>query len=142
MTPSRIERIPLTRQFAEQIANLPGLPHEPPPHPSRIAKLEAILRDGTFHNCTWATVFVSHTGITYRAEGLHSSIVLSQAKSFPVGLEVRLLRLEVSELNSQTQLEVARAIENATREVPSLNFSTSPSRALPGAAHRWASGGG
>jgi uncharacterized protein YerC len=52
MTPSRIERIPLNRQFAEQIANLPGLPHEPGPNPSRLAKLAAILRDGTFHDCT------------------------------------------------------------------------------------------
>jgi hypothetical protein len=105
MTPSRIERIPLNRQFAEQIANLPGLPHEPGPNPSRLAKLEAILRDGTFHDCTWATVFVSRTGITYRAEGLHSSIVLSQAKSFPVGLSVRVLRFELAELTSQSQLE-------------------------------------
>jgi hypothetical protein len=113
MTPSRIERIPLSRQFAEQIANLPGLPHDPGPNPSRLAKLEAILQDGTFHDCTWATVFVSRTGITYRAEGLHSSIVLSHAESFPAELSVRVLRFELAQLNSQSQLEIARAIETS-----------------------------
>ena len=67
-----------TPDLATQFATMPHLPGERPLRTGRLDFLRRHLKAGTFVSPTWAVVVDKATGVRYRANGQHSSRVLSE----------------------------------------------------------------
>jgi hypothetical protein len=80
---------PMTPELAREFAQMPGLPGERPLNPVRLKHLDTERRTGRFTSPTWAVVINEATGQRYRANGQHSSTMLSSQcppEEFPTGL--------------------------------------------------------
>lgn len=79
-----------SHDLATTFAHMPALDGERPLKPARLAFLRSHLKGGTFVSPTWAVVIDKTTGTRYRANGQHSSTVLSElaAADYPANLMV------------------------------------------------------
>jgi hypothetical protein len=79
-----------TQELASTFATMPALEGERSLRPSRIAYLDGCRKAGTFAAPTWAVVIDKITGVKYRANGRHSSTMLSNCppEEYPAGLLV------------------------------------------------------
>jgi len=89
--------VSLTRDFVDYFSSLPTFKgdrkRDTPQGRRRIAFLERMLREGKFFDCDWATAEMN--GVTYRVNGGHSSLMLSQLSgNFPNGLRTTIKRFK------------------------------------------------
>jgi hypothetical protein len=91
----------LTPVLATQFAQMPGLPGERPLRDNRLAYLGKERLEGRFTSPSWAIVVEAATGARYRANGQHSSTMLSRLPEtdFPVGLMVSIAEYTTTDLN-------------------------------------------
>lgn len=121
--------VPLTREFAEEVATMPRWKGDRPLKPGRVAFLDSKLRNGEFHSPEWA--FARLNGVMYRVNGQHSSNMLAAANGhFPKGMNV-VVKVFVCE----TELDVAELYSQFDRAESSRNMRdivTSHKIASPG----------
>lgn len=79
--------LPLTREYAEEVATMPKWKGERDLRASRLEFLNARHKDGTFHSPGWAFAWLG--GKRIRVNGQHSSTMLAALNGdFPVGMMV------------------------------------------------------
>jgi hypothetical protein len=92
--------LPLTKELAAKIANLPGLPGERPVKPERIAFHLARLRERAFLSPNWAIGIAKDTGLEYRANGQHTSKIISELSLDDMELVPDNVTLDTYEMDS------------------------------------------
>lgn len=95
-----VELVPLTPALALEFATMPGLQGERPLRDNRLTFLNKERQSGRFTGPSWAVVVDTTTGARYRANGQHSSTMLSRlvAPEFPVGLSVSIAEYHTDSL--------------------------------------------
>lgn len=92
---------PLTKELAREVSKMPGYKGERPLRRGRVEFLRSRLDEGFFYPPRWSFVRIGDT--TYRANGQHSSFMLSESDgNFPKSLNVI-----IDEFNASSLLDVA-----------------------------------
>lgn len=93
----RTELVPLTKDYAADVATMPSYRGERPLQRARLGFLVSKLKDGHFYSPRWSVVRVN--GATYRINGQHSSTMLTQNDDlFPPGLKAIVDHFEADSL--------------------------------------------
>jgi hypothetical protein len=95
---------PLTPQLAKTFATMKHLSGERPLKEPRKNFFRKHLKNGTFNSPTWHIVSEKGSKDEYRADGQHTSTVLSEcgAEHFPVGLEVTIIKWEIDSIKKDS----------------------------------------
>jgi hypothetical protein len=136
----------LVREFVE----MEPAPYDRPLSERRLQVYERILRSGDFRPVVWASAVCAETGVTYRVNGKHTSLLLSRMTPIPefhVTIEryacetltevANLYNTFDSNLTSRTTNDINAAFAasvGALRGVPHRTINLAVSAA---AAHKW-----
>jgi hypothetical protein len=94
----RSETVPLTLELVEEMRTLPPSPTERELNPKRVDHLREKVAAGLFHPPQWVKATVD--GVTYRANGQHTSEMLSKLNGeFPTGLSVHIDYFECTSID-------------------------------------------
>lgn len=99
----QVEGVPLTMELAREFAGMEPLPGERELNPKHNEFLLQNVRDENFAGATWARVYCKSTGKDYRADGQHSSYVLTHLPTdgsarFPEGVLITIETYEIDDL--------------------------------------------
>ena len=79
---------PLSRALAETFMKMEPAPNDRELSERRIRVYRQAVAEGMFRPCTWAQAFCEETGITYRANGKHTSKLFAELESIPPDMYV------------------------------------------------------
>ena len=82
------EVVPLTRALAEMFAEMPPAPNDRSLKEWRVEEYRQEVAAGRFRPPEWASANCLETGLTYRVNGKHTSVLFTRLESIPPGLEV------------------------------------------------------
>lgn len=92
-----------TRKLAERFAMMQPAPHDRPLSERRLAVYEKLMHRGEFRPVTWASAYCPETEETYRANGKHTSVLLTRIDPMP-SLYVTLEEYECASLEDVARL--------------------------------------
>lgn len=73
----------VTKNLAEKFANMESIPGERPLSEVRLRVYEKIIKDEGFRPSEWVACFCRETGVTYRVNGQHTSVLMSGLDPLP-----------------------------------------------------------
>lgn len=79
-------------------------PGDRPIKKSIIKMLRAAVADGKFHTATWAVIYCKENDTWYRANGKHTSTVLSDVNSSVAGIKVSVVSYDVDTLTEVAEI--------------------------------------
>jgi hypothetical protein len=124
------ETVPMTKDLAKKFKEMPGSPTERELNPRRVHHLHKKMEQGLAVPFMWADVVLN--GITYRANGQHSSDMLHQFNGdFPTGCIAHIDHYEAEDINglvtvfrqfddrksARTPIDVSGAFQNVHSEL-------------------------
>lgn len=96
--------VPVTKELAQEFVEMERLPHDRPAGRKRLAEIRRIFDEGEFRTTEWASCYVAETNKTYRVNGKHTSIVMSERLDDLDGITIVLTRYSVETLDEAAQL--------------------------------------
>ena len=102
-----VEAKPLTPETLAEFEQAIAMPGERPLDPKRMRMLRDLISDETFHGVDWSIARCKEDGVTYRADGQHSSTLLrgllkddsnGDEPEFPTGLLATITTYEIDSL--------------------------------------------
>src|SRR5262249_29824469 len=99
-----VNKCTLTNELAHEFANMKPLPGERNLDPGHVEKLRALTTRKLFRDGTWDSAVIGE--IRYRANGQHSSVMLSNLaeEEFPAQVSVVITEWELTDLNDAPAL--------------------------------------
>jgi hypothetical protein len=141
----------VTRGLVDEFVNMETLPSDRPVSERRLMIYRKSLKAGEFRPVTWASALCEETGTTYRVNGKHTSILLSECSTLPNDFYVvieryscetmedvaRLYSTFDSSMSSRTSGDIVNSFASTVKEFAGLPKHTFPLVVAAASYHKW-----